>query len=92
MTNATADNQEHLATVTARKNARYKFDVVDYNFPPFSNRDTLELLNKWSMRDSMGVYRFKFDQKFTAPDMGQFVEVISLRLQYHDDNGCLRIS
>eukprot|EP00039_Didymoeca_costata_P033466 m.42496 g.42496 ORF g.42496 m.42496 type:complete len:278 (-) comp9886_c0_seq2:175-1008(-) len=74
MTNATADNQEHLATVTARKNARYKFDVVDYNFPPFSNRDTLELLNKWSMRDSMGVYRFKFDQKFTAPDMGQFVE------------------
>lgn len=64
---------DSIETGEAKKKARFHFSPVDFRFPPLENKDSLELLKKWSMGDSMNVCRFRFDEKFTAYDMSQFV-------------------
>lgn len=61
--------------VAPKREARFVFrEVQGKPFGPFDNKDTVDLLNKWSMFESMKVSRFKFDQKFAQYDMATFVE------------------
>jgi len=54
--------------------AKFRFGLSERPFAPLNDKPKVELLNKWSMYDSMRVTRFRFDQPFQRYELDQFVQ------------------
>jgi len=65
---------EAAKSAAAPRETRFIFkELVGKPFAPLEDKDTQGLLAKWTMLDSMRVFRYKFDQKFQLYDMETFV-------------------
>eukprot|EP00729_Bicosta_minor_P008173 gene8173-22696_t len=68
------DGAEAAKSAAAPRETRFIFkELVGKPFAPLEDKDTQGLLAKWTMLDSMRVFRYKFDQKFQLYDMETFV-------------------
>lgn len=57
----------------AERERKFTFKLVDRDFGPLKHKETVELLNKWTMFDSMRVTTYAFDQKFAPFELPDFL-------------------
>mmetsp|Transcript_26145 Transcript_26145/g.68627 ORF Transcript_26145/g.68627 Transcript_26145/m.68627 type:complete len:266 (-) Transcript_26145:249-1046(-) len=63
-----------MAGAAAKYDGKFTFQYVDRDFGPLKHKETCELLKKWTMFDSMRVSTFRFDQKFAAFELKDFLK------------------